>query len=504
MSHILKDKQARKRYDDLCKLIKERSFLNLFESNADKAKRIERVKADFKYCIEYYFEHYSESETPDFHIRISRKVKRNKKYKAWLQWARGHAKSVVAIVLLPIWLWLNGDIQFLLVVGQNEDKAKTLLGDLQAEFEFNQRLIHDFGEQKVIGSWENGFFTTKSGFTAKAIGMGQDPRGLRVGAVRPDMVVADDWETKETAKNPKRQDEFAEWFLRGVIPAMDNKNRRVLVAQNKFAPRMIFDKIVEENKSWDIDRVNAYNPVTYAPTWAAKYSRWFFKEIEDEIGTIRALAEYNNQPHIEGKLFVDEMIQWTKLPSLKSMTAITGKWDIAYGGTATSDYNAIRVWGLKDGRKYLIDCFVKQSKLKDALNWIADFQKRLPVGISIQFGFEAQFWNEEVYRNISEVEHEHKITLNLIKIERRKSNKYDAIIEMLPQYQNGRVFYSIDLKSHNDTHVGLAQLKGIEPGYKTKDDAPDADKYAFDELDLFERSRSTKTVMGAKRSNRRY
>lgn len=504
MSHILKDKQALKRYDDLCKLIVERSNVNPFESIQDKNNRIVLAKKDFKYFVSTYFKHYTESETPDFHLRIAKKVRKNKTYKGWLKWARGHAKSVIAINLLPLWLWINEDIQFLLVIGQNEKKAQTLLGDLQAEFAFNQLLINDFGEQKVTGSWEDGFFTTKSGFSAKAIGMGQDPRGLRVGAIRPDMVVADDWETKETAKNPQRQDEYSEWFLRGVIPAMDNKNRRVLICQNKFAPRMIFDKIIEENQAWDIDQVNAYNPVTYLPTWSEKYDRWFFKEVENEIGTIRALAEYNNQPHIEGKLFTDEMIQWANLPSLKSMTHITGKWDIAYGGTATSDYNAVRVWGLKDGKKYLIDCFVKQSKVKDALNWIADFQKRLNENISIQFGFEAQFWNEEIYRNISEVEQEQKLSLNLIKIERRKGDKYDAIIEMLPQYQNGRVFYSRALKSHNDTHVGLAQLKGIEPGYKTKDDAPDADKYAFDELDLFESSRSTKSIMGKKRSNRRY
>jgi phage terminase large subunit-like protein len=484
---LSKDQKALKEFREKCARIRNATSINPLESITEKQQRIKRALDDFKFAVGYYFEHYSESETPDFHIRIARKVRRSKKYKGWLKWARGHAKSVVANLLLPIWLWMNGDIQFMIVIGQNEDKAKILVSDIQAEFEHNQRLINDFGSQKVAGSWEHGFFITASGFAVKALGMGQDPRGLRIGPRRPDYISCDDWESKETVKNPMRQDEYAEWLLRGVIPSMDNKNRRVLICQNHFAPRMIFSKIIEEHTSWDVDTVNGYNPVTYEPTWKEKYHRWFFKEVEDEIGTLAALAEYNNAPHVEGKIFTDKHIQWCKLPPLKSMTTITSRWDVAYAGTATSDFNAVRDWGLKDGRKYLIDCYVRQSKIKDALRWIAERQIRMAEkGILIQTGFESQFWNEEVYRNIEEIEQEYGIMLNLIKIERRKGNKFDDMLTMLPQYENGRIYYNEVLKSHKDTQTGIAQLKGLEPGYRTKDDAPDADKYAFDYLDSFE------------------
>lgn len=504
MAHILKDKQALQRYAALCKTIAQDNPIDVNETKDQQQKRISCLRANFKKFVEYYFSHYSDSETPNFHIRLARKVRRNKTYKGWLKWARGHAKSVVAIVLLPLWLWINDDIKFMIVIGQNEDKAKILLSDLQAEFENNPRLINDFGSQKTIGSWEDGFFVTKSGFKAKAIGCGQDPRGIRVGPDRPDYAAADDWETNQTAKNPQRQDELAEWLLRGIIPAMDNKNRRCLIAQNHWTPRMIFSKIVEENDAWDIDRVDAYDPITYEPTWN-KYSRLFFLDVEKEIGTLRALAEYNNTPHIEGKLFLDSMIQWAPMPRLKSFTAIVGRWDVAFAGSKTSDFNAIKIWGLHDGKKYLIDCFVKQSKVKTAVEWIADFQKNmLTKGLNIQIGFEAQFWNEEIYRTIAEVEQSTGFELNLIKIERRTGSKFDDLISMLPQYQNGRIYYCLHLKSHNDTHVGLAQLKGIEPGYKTKDDSPDADKYAFDYLDQFQTAQKFNHRAGAKRNSRKF
>ena len=53
---------------------------------------------------------------------------------------------------------------------------------------------------------------------------------------------------------------------------------------------------------------------------------------------------------------------------------------------------------------------------------------------------------------------------------------------MHPLYQNGRVYYNINEKGSNDMSEALDQLKGIEPGYKTHDDSPDADHQAFEWL----------------------
>ena len=499
----LKDKKQLELFRLKCQQIADSTAINPFETEAQQQERIARAKKDYGFFVNYYLPQYAKSQTPEFHLKAARSIKRNPNCKLWLQWGRGLAKSVVANVAAPLWLWIHNDINFMVLIGQNEDKAKILLGDIQAEFESNQRLIHDFGPQHTSGDWTDGFFKTQNGFIAKAIGMGQDPRGLRVGAQRPDYIACDDWETRDVNKNPKRQDEYARWLLRGVIPTMDNGNKRVLLCNNKFEPRMIFDLIIEGNPSWKVNKVNAYDPSTYAPIWKDKYSKDHYKNIEKEIGSLAANAEYNNDPHVEGKVFTDEMIQWAKLPQIRSFDMICGFWDVAYAGSKTSDFNAVRVWGVKDNNFYLLDCFVKQSKIRPALQWIQQYQAQLPDSIYIHWRFEAQFWNDEIERTIEEVEYSYDCELHLVKSDKPKMRKIDRLLSLHPYYQNSRVYYSDKLKGHNDTLVGIAQLKGIEPGYKGHDDAPDADQQAISYLSRFNKRGKGQYIIN-QREDRRF
>lgn len=477
-----RDKSALERYRSNLEKIKTGATVNPFESREEIEERVKKAKGDIAFMVEYYLPHYATSKSARFQIKLAKLV-----LKLWIcmilvRWGRGLAKSVWCDIIIPLWLWMNDDISYMVIVGNNFDKAKILLSDLQAEFEANPRLIHDFGEQKTQGSWEDGYFKTANGFIAKALGMGQSPRGLRLGAKRPDYIVADDLDDRETIKNPKRMREYAQWIEKDLIPTMDGPRRRFLMPNNRFAPVTIQSILEERHPSWTLDQIDAYDPVTYKPAWSEKYPADYYRQLETELGALAAKAEYNNKPHVEGTIFTEEQIQWVHLPAITHFEHIIGHWDIAYSANATADYNAVRVWGLKENRFYLIDCFVKQCKMKAALEWIADTTKNMPGNVRIRWQFESQFWNGEVQRTIDEVEKEYHMDLRLRKVELPKENKYDRIVSTQPYYQNGRVFYSEKLKGHNDTQVGLGQLYGIEPGYKTKDDSPDADERCFSEL----------------------
>jgi len=479
---LRKDKIALERYREKLKLAASSGTINFDETKDEKRERIALFKKDYAACTTHYFPHYATSAIPDFHVRFAKMVLKDPAGKFFAEWGRALAKSVLCDVTVLYWLWLNDEVKYAVIIGNSKDKAKQLLEDIQAEFEGNPRIIADFGEQKLEGHWEAGDFRTRSGFIGKALGMGQSVRGLRVQSQRPDIVILDDIETKDLVKNPRRQDEMVRWIERDLLPTMDGRRRRMLYANNRFSPRMIQTELQNRHPKWKVHHVKAYNPVTYEPTWPGKYSAQYFKDIESEIGILAARAEYLNEPHIEGKIFTQEQIQWGKRPALNHFTIIVGHWDIAYAGTATADFNAVKVWGLHGKNFWNIDNFVKRTKMRQALEWMCHVQLHLPPTVAIHWRYESQFWNDEVERTIREVEAHHKIQLNLIKVDTPRTKKYDRMMMQQVYYQNGRAYYDEKLKSHNDTQTGIAQLLSLEPGYNSNDDAPDADQQCFEFL----------------------
>lgn len=472
-----KDKIALERYKKRLEFARSSGTVNPFETKKEQKDRIERAKKDVRYLVKEYFPHYATSECADFQIKSAKLTMENRTIKLFDQWGRGLAKSVWDDIIKPFWLWINGEANYFVLVTVSKDRASELLEDLRAEFEGNPKIIHDFGEQAHSGQWEKGFFITKSGFICKALGIGQNVRGLRVKSRRPDYIVVDDLETKETIKNNQRQIEYAKWIERDLIPTMDGTIRRFLYANNRFAPVMIQTILQERHKKWKVLQVNAYDPVTYKPTWHQKYDNDYYKELEDPdegIGILAAQAEYNNSPHIEGEIFKHEHIQYCKLPRLNQYKIIFGTWDVAYSGKSTGDYNAIAVQGLWNKNFYVIDTFVKRCKMTEAVSYMCRFQKNLPKTVTVHWRFEAQFWNDEVERIISETQKSYNIKLNISKNFVEKTKKYDRILSLHPYYQSGRIYYNEDLKGNNSTQTGISQLLSIQPNYKSHDDYPDA------------------------------
>ena len=479
------DKLNVERYQKQLELVSASNAINPFETDAERRAAIERAKRDFAFMVQRYFPHYATAETPDFHIEFSYKVKKSKTFKGFAEWGRALSKSVLNNILLPFWLWINGEPVYLVLVGNSGDRAKQLLEDIRAEFEANPQINKDFGIQHNAGHWEEGFFITRGGFIGQALGMGQSVRGLRVKEKRPTHIVGDDLETKDLNQNPSRQEKMAKWIERDLIPTMDGPIRRFIQANNKFATRMIQTILQERHPDWVVHQVNAYDPVTYEPRWKAKYSNTYFQEVEQEIGALAARSEYNNSPHVEGTIFTQEQIQYAPLPRLNQFKIIYGFWDVAYSGSATGDYNSIAVQGLKQRDFWVIDIFTKQCKMNIAVNYMCQYQLSLPETVVIHWVFEAQFWNDAVESAIRDGERQFNCRLNIIKRERSRANKYDRILTLQPYYQNGRIWYNEKLKHSNDAQVAIAQLYGIEPGYKTKDDYPDAHQGCIAELEPY-------------------
>jgi len=473
------DKKALEAYKKRLEFARSAGNVNAFETKAEQQQRIERAKKDVRFLVQYYFPHYATSECADFQVEWAEMVKKDKNFIGFAKWGRGQAKSVWNNIIIPFWLWINEGKKYFVLIGQNETRAKQLLEDIRAEFEANPRIIHDFGEQHNLGQWEKGFFITKGGFIGQALGLGQSCRGLRVREKRPDHVNCDDLETRKTIKNENTQNEHVEWFEQELLAAMDGEYERATISNNWFAQKMFIKKLSERHPDWKVHEVIAYNTVTFEPTWHQKYSSDYFRKKEKKLGRSSAQAEYCHIVIIKGTVFLPEETQYANLPNLNHFKMIVGHWDVAYSGKPKSDYNAVRIWGLKDKDFYYINGFVKQTKMRKALDFMCYINKHLPPTVHISWQYEAQFWNDEVERTISEAQEANDTNLMLYQIDTPKTKKYLRIESLQTYWQNSRVWWNIKLKSNVDHNTGLNQYYGFGSGSTEKDDAPDADHQAI-------------------------
>jgi phage terminase large subunit-like protein len=455
-----RDELATERYRQLVRSIFEMTAINPLETKEEQRLRITRAKSDFEFFVYTYFKHYAKWPLANFHIELAYKIRRNKRCKLLLGWGRGLAKSTLVDLLIPLWLWINDDIKVMVLIGENADKAAILLSDIQAEFEANQMLIHDFGAQRSLG-------------------MGQSVRGLRHRQHRPDYAVPDDLDTKMVCKNPKRVREYANWLCEDLMGALDSNASRYIQVNNIFAPLTILTQVRDTRTGFEYIRQDAED-ADGKINWKGNESLpEFYATQKEAMGLLSFNAEYNNSPYTQGVIFTEEMIQWGKVPRIDHYDSLVGFWDVAYSESKTADYNAVKLWGVKDGVFYQIKAFVRQCRMRDAMIWVNDYMNALPEYITINWYFESQFWNEALMMVNREVNRMYERPVNFIKSKKPEGAKYDRMLNMLPFYQQGKIIYNINEKKNPDMQTGIAQLMSIEPGYKSHDDSPDADAEAL-------------------------
>jgi phage terminase large subunit-like protein/Fe-S-cluster formation regulator IscX/YfhJ len=506
MSLKKEDKIYLDRYLDKLRMIRQYSNVNLNETKAEKRERINAAKKNYAICVNYYFPHYATSDCADFQIEAAEYIKNNKECIDAEVWARGHAKSTHLDIMIPFWLWMNDEINVMLLVGKNDDDARILLSDLQAEFEANPQIIADFGEQKTLGSWEAGNFITKNEVAFFSLGRDQNPRGVRYRNKRPNICIFDDIDDDQMAENPKRVLKAVKRIFSAFYGTMDNEGSRFIFANNLISNSGIIANVIKKIASLKSKnaRVNIINALDKngEPTWYQKYTKDFFLNKQQVMGDYNFQTEYQNNPQIEGKIFLQEQIQFAPMPRLDMFEAIVGHWDVAYAGTSTADYNAIKIWGLKNNNFYCIKAFVRQCKMAEAIQWMIDFDESLPKSLKITWRFESQFWNDALKMVLREVcAKNNSYNLALSQAERPVSNKFQRMISMQPYYQNRRIYYNILEQYNLDMQTGINQLKSIEPGYTTHDDSPDCDEAAISYLSKFVPTNNPLPEIGQRHTN---
>lgn len=203
--------------------------LDLYEAS----KSLTRVRRamfmnDFSKFRAFYFPNYHKSKDGIFQIETAgllTGLAANRGTKIAIAAPREHGKSTLVSLEYILYSICHKRDAFIVVISHTADQAAGFLENIKNELMSNQRLILDFPDVCEIGKkpgpprWTKAEVITRNGVKILALGTGQQIRGRRNRQYRPSLIVLDDIESDESARNPEGYDKLEQWLTKSVLKA---------------------------------------------------------------------------------------------------------------------------------------------------------------------------------------------------------------------------------------------------------------------------------------------
>lgn len=477
-----------KQYEEHCKKVAQATTININEKPADKIKRIKYLEENYVRWFEYYFPMYAKSPCAPYHIEMSDLIINNKIIDILLEIYRSGAKSVHADMGIPLYLYYIKDLFFMLLIGQTADKGKKLISDVQAQLQYNQRLLNDYGSRYKYGDWSEGDFSTIDGVKFVSRGFRQQVRGLREQSERPDYIVIDDVDSKELCNNERRSRKAYEWVWEDLKGTFDegSKRKRFVCANNNFHKNTIINQLKQEferinDKARSEKRKIKHFVVTakavkdlnsFEPSWPQKTDANYWREKFNETPYRSFMREYMHVHIQDGVIFKPEHIQYKEMLPLEKYDALCFYGDLSY--KEAGDYKGMGLVG-KTGREFhLIFCFLRKTSRKNLAQWLYDLvEDNKLLDYNITYQIEGLFAMDDFVNDFDVEGDQRGWYIPVTADKKSKADKFDRIESMAGYFERLNVFFNAKYRGNNDYQTMEEQLYAFEKGSGANDDGPD-------------------------------
>ena len=431
----------------------------------------------------------------------AREITGNRDVFAILVFPREHAKSVLADVMIPMFLKARGELSGMMLGSANEAKAATLLADLQAELMFNKRYIADFGEQYSLGSWKEGNFSTGDGVGFWAFGRGQSPRGTRKAARRPDYGVIDDIDDAMIVKNVGRVKDAVDWVLGDFYGAMPNKASRLVIVGNRTHKNSILAHLVGDVEPDDPKREGVFHLKVFAlenprtrrkdlsgngvPAWKERYTREEILRKMARMGSRVAKREFFHEHVVTGRIFKEEHLPWAKLPPVREYEKLVTYNDPSYKASSKNDFKSIVLVG-KTGRYFdIIKVFCRQCTTGEMVRGHYNIAELIPENMTCRHWMEANFIQDMMLEEYYNEGDNRGYYLAIRGDTRKKPDKESRIENLSPFTEKQVIRFNIEEKQNPDMLELRDQFLGFPDA--EHDDGPDSVEGAIHKLNKFQK-----------------
>lgn len=464
------DKKALFDWDEFVINMNRMSPVDLSETPDDKRKRIAKLEADDEEWFKYYFEAYYTSEPAPFHKKSTKRIMQNAEWYEVRAWSRELSKSGRTMMEV-LKLILTGKKKNVVLTSSSYDNAVRLLKPYKSLLEKNDRIINDYGIQESYGSWAEGEFITRKGVAFRAIGAGQSPRGTRNDAVRPDVLLIDDFDTDEDCRNPDTVDKKWDWLERAFYATRSiSTPLLVIFCGNIIAEHCCIKKAIDMADAFDIINIRDKNGKS---TWPNKNTEEMIDRVLSKISYISAQGEYFNNPITQGKVF--PKIHFRKLRPLREYKFLVAYTDPSYKSGKKNDYKATALLGKWKDEYHVLRMFVGQTTTAAMLDWQYEIIDWVGGKVPVYFVIEWPSIDDTLKMEIEAANKRHNVTLPLISDPRVKPDKFFRIESKLePLNRNEKLLFNIDYKDSDHMKVTEDLFKALSPTSRAHDDPPDA------------------------------
>lgn len=467
--NLLKELEEFKKYRETVQLS---TTVDTSESIFQQKRRIKRLLEDYASFISHYFPHICESETAYFQKKLATDVRSDPNCFLVRLWPRGHAKSSHMSLMILIWLMVNEEIWFIVLVSATQSLAETLLVTIQIELESNERLKHDFGEFYNYGSWSSTDFTTQQGVKFRGLGRRQRPRGLKKGAKRPDIIVVDDLDDDELVLNPKLVRKAYQWTMSALYGCFPMSGGRFIAVGNLFSKTSVI-KMLCDNPISDVEKIVAMDSEGNL-AWPEHYTKEMLQLKIDAMGYISAQQEYFHNPITEGTIYKREWFQFKRMLALTEYEALICYTDPSFKSGGKNDYKATVLIGKTGNEYHLIKAFVAQTSVVEMVEWHYIIQDWAGESVAINYYMEASFMQDLLLETFDEIALEKGRQVFVSPDKRKKPNKLARIEAMSALFERGFFYINVDEQDSKHVQTLIEQFLTIEKGSRAPDDAPDA------------------------------
>lgn len=311
------------------------------------------LEEDNEFFLQWALADQATYKIPDFHLEGFEIMCDTAVKRCVFAWPRGHAKTTLAKAAC-LKLFLHTDLRFIIYVSNTAPLAIAACNDIIALID-SDNVKAVYGAPEYISKQEGvGFYKFRwrgKVCILRALGVGQQVRGLNVDNQRPQCAICDDIEDTENLKSDYQFEQLQNWFMGAFIKALDRRFDKIIQIGNLIRAKSLLAEHIRSDL-W-VSRLYGAITADNQPLWP---ELWSLEELNRdyqtylEMGKINLwFAEMMNITMNVSNAIIDvEKIRYrpSLLPSQPQHICITV--DMAYSRQTWANMTAIVVHGYFD------------------------------------------------------------------------------------------------------------------------------------------------------------